>query len=164
MADIEALKNDPEAQLWDHIDDVRFVMLGSPIASQHMQPMAPQVDKKNGTIWFYTNKNSDLVKAIKSSQSNVQMCVTEKDYQASLYGALIEYYDEAKIDQYWSSMVGAWFNRGKDDPELTMLCFTPHSASIWLSDVNPITFMYEIGRANITKNMPDIGKRTSINF
>jgi general stress protein 26 len=164
MPNIEKLKSHPEAQLWDHLEDVRFVMLGSPDAKQHMQPMAPQVDKKTGTVWFYTNKKSELVAALKEVPSHVHMCVTEKDYQACVYGSLVQYHNRDKIDQYWSPVIGAWFNQGKDDPELTMLCFTPHNASVWVSDVNPITFAYEIGKANLTGDKPDIGERASVDF
>lgn len=165
MADIEALKENPKEQLWDHLDDVRFVMLGSPVASQHMQPMAPQVDKDAGAIWFYTSTESDLVRAINGNPSDkVHLCVTEKDYQACLRGHIVEYKNRDKIDQYWSSIVSAWFPEGKSDPNLTMLCFTPVDAAVWASDKNPITFAYEIGKANLKGQKPDIGERTSVAF
>ena len=165
MADIDALKENVREQLWSYLDDVRFVMLGSPEASQHMQPMAPQVDGETETIWFYTGRDSDLVKAVNDNpRSMVHMCVTENDYQACLRGYVTEYRNRDKIDQHWSSIVAAWFPKGKDDPNLTMLCFTPADAAIWASDKNPITFAYEIGKANLTDQTPDIGARGSIDF
>lgn len=164
MADVKTLHENPREQFWEHLSDVRFVMLGSPVAEQHMQPMAPQIDRDNETIWFYTNQTSDLVKAVREQTSKVHMCVTEKDYQACLHGSLIEHRDPAKIDQYWSAMVAAWFEKGKDDPDLTMLCFTPYDAAIWASTANPITFAYEIGKANLTDDMPDVGDRASLKF
>ncbi|MGB3624692.1 MAG: pyridoxamine 5'-phosphate oxidase family protein [Henriciella sp.] len=164
MADLEKLKENPKEQLFGHLEDVRAVMLGSPDHEQHMQPMAPQIDEETGTIWFYTSKSSDLVKALGVDGGKVHLCVVEKDYQACLLGDLNVDHDQAKIDQFWSSVVAAWFEGGKSDPDLTMLRFHPHNGSIWASDKNPITFAWEIAKANRKDQTPDIGERNSVNF
>ena len=96
MADIEKLKNNPKEQLFKHLDDVHMVMLGSPDREQHMQPMAPELDEETGTIWFYTRKSSDLVKALGDKEDDVHMCVVEQDYQACLMGSLSVEHDEEK--------------------------------------------------------------------
>ena len=164
MADIEKLKNNPKEQLFKHLDDVHMVMLGSPDPKQHMQPMAPQLDEEDGTIWFYTYKSSDLVKALGADDSDVQMCVVEDDYQACLSGSLSVEQDEKKIEEFWTAKVAAWFDGGQHDPELTMLCFRPKNASIWAEEGNPITFAWEVARANVKDRTPDVGGRTSVNF
>lgn len=164
MANLDKLKENPKEQLFDHLKDVRAVMLGSPDHQQHMQPMAPQVDEENGTIWFYTNKSSDLVKALSSTRGEVHLCVVEKDYQACLLGELNVAHDEAKIDEFWSPVVAAWFEGGKSDPDLTMLRFRPRNGSIWASDKNPITFAWEIAKANRKDQTPDVGERASVDF
>lgn len=164
MADLEKLKENPKEQLFDHMDDVRAVMLGSPDPKQHMQPMAPQIDKSTGSIWFYTNKSSDLVKTLGSEGGDVHLCVVEKDYQACLMGELTVDHDEHKIVEFWSSIVAAWFEGGKSDPDLTMLRFQPKNGSIWASDKNPITFAWEIAKANRKDKTPDVGERQSVDF
>lgn len=164
MADIDKLKQNPKEQLFHHLDDLHMVMLGSPDSGQHMQPMAPEVDHEAGRIWFFTSKSSDLVKALGDGEADVQMCAVEKDYQACLSGAISVEHDEKKIEQFWSAPVAAWFEGGKADPDLTMLCFQPKNASIWASDRNPITFAYEIAKANVKDKTPDVGERNSVNF
>jgi len=164
MADIEKLKENPKEQLFSHLDDLHMVMLGSPDPAQHMQPMAPEVDHETGTVWFYTRKSSDLVKALGGGTGDVHMCAVEKDYQACLMGELSVSHDEAKIEQFWSAPVAAWFEGGKTDPDLTMLRFRPKDASIWASDRNPITFAYEIAKANVKDKTPDVGERNSVDF
>ena len=164
MANLDKLKNNPKEQLFEHLEDVRAVMLGSPLHHQHMQPMAPQVDAETGTIWFYTSKSSDLVKAVEAAPGDVHMCVVEKDYQACILGDLEVKHDREMIDKFWSSVVAAWFEGDKQDPELTMLCFRPKNGSIWASDKNPITFAWEIAMANRKDEKPEIGDRTSVNF
>lgn len=164
MADIEKLKNNPKEQLFKHLDDVHMVMLGSPDREQHMQPMAPELDEETGTIWFYTRKSSDLVKALGDKEDDVHMCVVEQDYQACLMGSLSVEHDEEKIEKFWSAPVAAWFDGGRSDPDLTMLCFRPKNASIWASEGNPITFAWEIARANVKDRTPDVGARSSVDF
>ena len=164
MANLDKLKNDPKKQLLEHISDVRCVMLGSPDHEQHMQPMSPQVDKETGKVWFFAQESSDLVKTLGASGGNVHMCVVEKDYQACLRGDLVVNKDPAMIEKFWSKVVAAWFKGGKSDPDLTMLCFDPHDASIWASDGNPIAFAYEIAKANLKDNTPDVGGRASVNM
>ncbi len=107
MADIEKLRNNPGEQLFHHLADVRAVMLGSPDPEQHMQPMAPQVDAAARRIWFFTNKSTDLVRALGSGSHDVHMCVFEKDYQACLIGALTVDHDRQIIGRYWSDTVAA---------------------------------------------------------
>ncbi len=164
MANIEELKKNPKDQLFRHLDDLHMVMLGSPDPAQHMQPMAPQVEEETGTIWFYTSKSSELVKTLGSGGGDVHMCAVEKDYQACLMGELRVDHDDKRIEKFWSAPVAAWFEGGKTDPDLTLLRFTPKNASIWASDKNPITFAYEITKANLKDKTPDVGDRNSVNF
>lgn len=164
MADIDKLKQEPKEQLFRHLDDLHAVMLGSPDPKQHMQPMAPEVDFDSGEIWFYTRKSSDLVKTLGDGTGDVHMCAVESDYQACLMGELSVEHDVDKVDKFWSAPVAAWFEGGKSDPDLTMLRFRPKNASIWASDRNPITFAYEIAKANAKDRTPDVGERNSVNF
>lgn len=161
----ESIKEEPREAIWDHLDDARFVMLGSPNSNEHMQPMSPQIERDTQTVWFYADASSDLVNAVRNDPSAVvHMCYTEKDFQMCMRGSLIEYKDASKIDQHWSPMVSAWFKDGKDDPNLTMLCFTPHHAALWESNANAITFAFEIAKGVLGNSKPDIGERASVSF
>ncbi|MEO0981816.1 MAG: pyridoxamine 5'-phosphate oxidase family protein [Pseudomonadota bacterium] len=164
MADIKQLENNPETQLWEHLKDAKYVMLGSPEPNQHMQPMAPQIDDEDGAIWFFANVSSDLVKAVNARPGDVHMCVTESDYQACLRGSIGEEKSDAKIEQFWSPVVAAWFEGGQSDPDLTLLKFQPKDAAVWASSRNPITFAWEIAKANMKDRTPDVGARGNVNF
>lgn len=164
MADLEKLKNNPKEQIWSHLDDVRFVMLGSPDRNQHMQPMAPQVDEEAGVVWFYTDKTTDLVRAVRDLPDDVHMCISESDYQACLRGSLSEHTDDDTIDRFWSSTVAAWFEGGRADENLTMLKFTPKDAAIWAETKNPVTFAWEIQQSKRKGRTPDVGDREKVDF
>ena len=163
MADLDKARSEPEEQLWEQLDDVHAGMLGVEGSGQHMQPMAPQLDREAGTIWFYTRNDSDLAKAA-GGGAKAHFCVIGKDhdYHACISGPLRQTADRAKIDQFWSPVVAAWFEGGKDDPALTMLALSMEEAAIWASSSNPITFGWEIAMANLSNDQPDVGVRTHI--
>ena len=163
MSNIEKAKTDPQAQLWDEIDSVHMVMLGSPDHAQHMQPMAPQSARVEKKIWFYTHVTSDIAKAA-ANGGLVHMCLVTDDYQACIDGDLRTTYSREHIERYWSSMIEAWYPGGKDDAELTMLCFTPRTAAIWASTGSKLVFGWEIAKAITTGEQPDVGYSTHITF
>ncbi|MFN0265205.1 pyridoxamine 5'-phosphate oxidase family protein [Tepidamorphus sp. 3E244] len=165
MADLSKTRENPEDQLWKQIDDVHDGMLGVSGSGQHMQPMAPFADKANNSVWFYTNKTSDLVRAI-GSGAEAHLCIVgdDHDYHACLAGTLVVNPDRAKIDEYWSPVVAAWFDNGKDDPNLTMLQLKLKDAAVWASSDSSFRFGWEIAKANLTDSEPDIGVRAHVNF
>jgi general stress protein 26 len=163
MSNIERAKTDPIAQLWDEIDGVHMVMLGSPDHSQHMQPMAPQSAREEKAIWFFTRVDSDIARSA-ASGGTVHMCLVTDDYQACLDGDLQTTYSRDHIDRYWSSMVEAWFPGGKDDAEVTMLRFTPRTAEIWASTGSKLIMGWEIAKAITTGEQPDVGHHTRVTF
>lgn len=165
MADVEKTKQDPVGQLWEQLGEIHAGMLGVEGSAQHMQPMAPQLDPKAKTIWFFTKKSSDLVRAVGTGNRG-QFCIVGKDhdYHACLSGTIKQNTSQEKVDELWSPVTNAWFENGKDDPELALLEMTLYDAAIWASSSSALTFGWEIAKANITDSEPDIGVRTLINF
>ncbi|WP_306120612.1 MULTISPECIES: pyridoxamine 5'-phosphate oxidase family protein [unclassified Roseitalea] len=166
MADIQKTRNDPKGQLWEAIEDSHAVMLGSPDHTQHMQPMAPMVARDEEAIWFFTKTDTDLVEAVGDSGGLVHLCVVGKDhdYHACLRGHLTRHMDQAHVDRFWSPMVEAWYEQGKDDPRMTMLRFVPADAEIWASTDSTLKFGWEIARANVSSHEPEVGYKTAITF
>jgi general stress protein 26 len=162
MADLKKFDKNPQKQLLEEIKGEQCVMLGSPVPGAHMQPMSPQVDVDTGTIYFYSDNTSELGKAILAQPSTVHMCHIDNDYQACVKGKLSPHNDKATIDKFWSPMVEAWYPGGKTDPKMLMLKFEPHDAKVWASDKSVIGVMYETAKANITGEMPDMGKTKTV--
>ena len=164
MTNLKKFDEDPQKQLLHEISKARCVMLGNPVPDNHMQPMAPQVDEDAHLIYFYSDNTSELGKAILAKPATVHMCHIDDDYQACVKGSLYPHHDAATVDKFWSPMVDAWYPGGKTDPKLMMLKFVPHDAAVWASDKSFIGFMYEIAKANIKDEMPDLGKMKEINL
>lgn len=162
MADLKKFDQNPQKQLFDEIKGARCVMLGSPEHQQHMQPMAPQVDEEAGVIYFYSDNTSELGSTILARPGEVHMCYMTKDYQACVKGMLSPHTDMATIEKHWSPIVDAWYPEGKTDPKMLMLKFEPSDAAVWASDKSAVGFMFEVAKANVTGEMPNLGKSKEI--
>lgn len=159
MADLKEVKTDPKKQLWDEIEDVRAVMLGIPSTGQHMQPMAPLAAREENRVWFFTRKDSDLVRAAGAGKAHMCLVSDDQDYHACISGTLVENKSQQHVDRFWSPVVSAWFD-GKDDPQMTMLELVPDHAAVWASSDSSMRFGWEIAKANLTDSEPDVGVHT----
>lgn len=164
MSNVKQTQDHPEEQLWHELKHVKAGMLGVEGSKSHMQPMAPMLDRDEARLWFFTARNGDLFKEI-GVGVHAHFCVIGKhqDYHACLMGKLFENKDPAKIEEYWSDYVGAWFN-GKDDPNMTLLEFDLIDAAIWASINNPVKFAWEIARAKDSPRKPDVGVKADVEF
>lgn len=169
MADLSKFETEPKLQLLDEIKGARCVMLGSPVASEHMQPMAPQIDKtaiktveEGGAtaIYFFSDNTSDLGKAvIKNPGARVMATHIGSDYQACVEGTIYPVTnDPALIERFWNPIAASWYPGGKTDSKMLMLKFVPITAAVWASTGNPLKFVYETAKANLTDTLPDVGK------
>jgi general stress protein 26 len=164
MSKVSKSAEHPEEQLWKELKHVRAGMLGIEGSRSHMQPMAPSLDRDNGRLWFFTSRDTDLFREI-GAGTHAHFCVIGKhqDYHACLMGKLQENMDRAKIDEYWSDYVGAWFD-GKDDPKMTLLSLDLVDAAIWASINNPVKFGWEIEKAKNNQRDPDVGVKANVAF
>ena len=128
-----------ESRLWKAIKDDRVVMLGlAGVEEGHSQPMSAQIlhdEDERGPLWFFTSKDSDLVKALNDShRAVVHFSAKGHDLFASLHGELSLDNDRRVIDQLWNSFIAAWYQGGKDDPKLQLLRLDPEQAQVWLNE------------------------------
>ena len=55
---------------------------------------------------------------------------------ATVSGKIVVDNDPAVIDRLWNPFIAAWFEGGKDDPNLTLLRFDAEHAEIWLDETS----------------------------
>jgi general stress protein 26 len=138
MADEQAMRK----KFWKALEDDMTVMLGlSGVEEGHSRPMTAQLDDtRPGPIWFFTAKNTELVKALSQTQGNAtQRAVAHfaaKGHElfASIHGELTLDNDRATVDRLWNRFVAVWYQGGKDDPQLQLLRLDPEHAQIWLNE------------------------------
>lgn len=169
MADLSKFETEPKLQLINELKGARCVMLGSPNASEHMQPMAPQIDKQTiktveeggaSVIYFFSDNRSDLGRAVLDNPgAHVMATHIGGDYQACVEGAIYPVANApALIERFWNPVAASWYPGGKDDAKMLMLKFVPLTAGVWASTGNPLKFAYETAKANLTDTLPDVGK------
>ncbi len=152
-----------EKALWSEIEESRFGMLAPIGGAEHFQPMTAFAEPESGKIWFYSRTDSDLATGAGPGRQALFVFMSkDQKMQASIRGDLRPGLDTLHRDKYWSSMVSAWFPKGKDDPYLTMLCLACEDAQVWLSDTGALKFGWEIAKANLTGATPDIGGHASL--
>lgn len=164
MADDTKDPAELQRRLWKELDHAKFGMLGLVGGEpHHMQPMALFADEASDAIWFYTNKATDLFKQTGDGH-DAMFCLMAKDeeFQACLHGRLTPSHDQAKIDEYWSPFVSAWFPEGKDDPGLTLMKLELKDARVWAQKRGPFNYPLQIAKANATHSLPDIGGKTDL--
>ena len=164
MADLD--RKDIETKLWKTLEDERMGMLGLVgEGGGHFHPMTAFCEKDLATIWFFTRRDSELVRRlVQGGKAMFNLVAKDRGLWACMSGVVTEQHDAARIDKYWGPVVSAWFPEGKDDPELTLLRLDADDAEVWISEKGPIRFAFEIAKANLTDTEPNVGQHTRLNL
>ncbi len=128
-----------EKKFWKALRNDRTAMLGlTGVEEGHSQPMTAQIlheDDERGAIWFFTAKDTDLVRAMgESHPASLHFASKGHDVFATLQGELIASNNRVIIDKLWNTFVAAWYEGGKDDPKLQLVRFEPLHAQVWLNE------------------------------
>lgn len=120
-------------KFWNAMASSPFLFLQKAGQSTTAVPMTAQLDKDaNSAIWFYTQTKSDfadLGKVIATYQSKGH------DLFARFDGTLAIETDPVIFDKLWNNFVEAWYDEGKDDPDLLFLRMDLGDAEIWDGDI-----------------------------
>lgn len=129
---------DLETKLWKAIDSDRTVMLGlDGVEDGHSRPMTAQIEDGHGPIWFFTSRDNALVKTLPQGRRAIAAFSSKgHDLFASITGSLHEDRNPIVIDRLWNAFIAAWFEGGKDDPNMTLLRLDTESAEVWLNENN----------------------------
>ena len=153
-----------ERRLWTAIEDEKIGMLGV-VGGQphHFQPMTAYFEEESRSLWFYTYKDTELLREVGDGHTGMFTFV-DKDRKlwACLGGELKQSHDAARIQKFWNATVAAWYPDGKDDPRLTLLQFKPSEAEVWINDKGPVRFGLELLKASLSHTSADGGVRESL--
>lgn len=150
-------------RLWNAIEKHQIGMLGVLGDNHHFQPMTAFLERDTNEIWFFTYNDTDLAQATRGGAEAAFIFQT-REVQACVDGRIEAVHDRARIDRYWNAHVAAWYPGGKDDPRLTLLRLDCTDAAVWVSEVGPVRYAWEIARANASKQTPDVGERQDLNL
>ena len=124
--------SDVRKKMWKSMCDSPFLMMGLVGSNEHSEPMTAQLDADaDSEFWFYTKKDNRLAKG---GPAMAHFVAKSHDLFACIRGTLVAETDPAVIDRYWSKAVEAWYDQGRQDPNLLMLRFELQDAEIWEAD------------------------------
>ena len=148
---------------WDRIQSVNAGMLDV-TGGKRGVPMSHYADRPQKALWFITATGTDIVDAVEMGPTTASYMVSEggKGLYAHLHGTLALSNDRAKLDELWSVVADAWFEGGKDDPDVRLLCLTVAAGEVWATPTSGITFMLGIARAQLTGTPPDMGSHFTL--
>jgi general stress protein 26 len=111
-----------QTRFWKALKSDRTLMLGiDGVGDGHAQPMTGQTldGAEHGPIWFFTTKDNTLVKEMREgTRATAHLASKNHEVFASIHGNLVMEQDRAMIDRLWNRFAAAWYEGGKDDPQL----------------------------------------------
>ena len=122
-----------KTKFWKALADNSYLFLQLDGDTSTAVPMSPQLDKDaNSAIWFFTHTKSDFAK-LGAATATFQ----EKAHgiYARLHGTLVKEDSRERFDQFWNNFVEAWYDGGKDDPDILFLRMNLGDAEIWNGDL-----------------------------
>ena len=130
MADAEQAL-ELEKKFWSKLEGSPFVMLGfKDSGDSQMRPMTAQVDGRR--IWFFGSTSDDLVGQVRAPKPAIAAFTAKgHDFFAAVQGTLVPENDPATIDRLWNPAVAAWYEKGRDDPEIALVRFDTDKADLW---------------------------------
>jgi general stress protein 26 len=155
-------------KLRDLIKEIDFCMLttidedGDP----HSRPMSSNGDiDPNGDLWFFTSASSHKVAEVaRSAKVNVSFADPDNQRYVSVTGMAQLVRDREKIDELWRPEFKMWFPKGKDDPEIALLCVSLEKGEYWDSPSSTIGYALSFVGSLITGKQPDFGENQKVDL
>jgi general stress protein 26 len=122
------------------------------------RPMSTQQVDEDGTLWFLSRKDSTKNEQIDENSSvHLMYSDTSKHHYLSLSGHARIVVDQAKVEELWNPIAKAWFEKGKDDPEITLIAVIPEEGHYWDTKNGKLVSMLKIAVAAVSGKPMDGG-------
>lgn len=122
-----------EKKFWMALKSDMIMMLGLVgVEESHTRPMTAQLRGSEGPIWFFTARDNTLVQNLRAEARAIGTFASkDHDLFASVHGRMSLDNDPDVIDELWNPIVAAWYEGGRDDPEMALIRFDAERAEIW---------------------------------
>lgn len=150
--------------LFDIIEDLEIGMLVSESSGElRSRPMKAFPDGSTNDIWFLTKLGSPkIVDIVTDSDVNISFSCPKAQKYVSVSGKAFVSRQQEHIDKMWSDKMAVWFDCEKEDPNVVAIRVMPSAAEYWDGKSSAITRAWEIVKAKVTGNKPDLGDNETI--
>ena len=161
MGDTVNLANqDAIKKMQDMAKDVKICMFCTYDSTNRLQtaPMSANKVDDAGVFWFLSDKNS---KRNEDLQSKDETDLIFGDPSAinfiSVHGKSEILFDKEIIKDLWNPIAKTWFQGGVDDPNLSVVKFTPDDAYYWDTKHGKMVSFLKIAVGAVTGKTMDDG-------
>jgi general stress protein 26 len=123
------------------------------------RPMALQQTPFDGTLWFLTKGSSEKVDEVQQDRHVTLTFAEPSDHKyVTLKGRASVSKDRSKIHELWNNMYKAWFPKGEDDPEITVLRVDVSDGDYWEASSSKLVFYAKYALAAATGGGVPVGE------
>ena len=158
MGDINNLSGEKALEKIKELAKGKMVMFctleNGKIASR---PMSTQQIDDDGSIWFFSQDNSRKNNDIRNDPRVYLFYSNESSNEyLTLEGRASIEYDRARVEELWNVFLKTWFTEGKEDPDISLIRFTPEQGHYWDTKNNKMISLAKIAIGALTgKTMDD---------
>lgn len=129
------------------------------------RPMGVREVDDQGNLWFLSSRSSNKNFEI-AQDDRVQLFFAKNadSHFLSVYGHATIYRDQSKIEEIWTPIADAWFEEGKDDPDVSVIKVTPAEAYYWDTKDGKIVDILKIAFSAMTGIRTDGGVEGNIHI
>jgi len=129
--------------------DTAMLVTRTPADGLHGRPLGLADTEDDGTLWFMTSVQSVKVAELRAdSRALIAMQKSNQWIVAEGYVEIVS--DQEKVHELWTEAQRIWF-KGKDDPDITLLRFSPVEAEFWdNAGALGVKFAFEAAKAIVT--------------
>lgn len=122
-------------------------------------PMSRQEVDEEGNIWYLLSAESETHRnVLNNSNVSIMFADTSSYNFLSLNGKGEILNDQEGIDKYWNKMIEAWFEKGREDPNIRVMKVSPIEAHYWDNKTNKFVTIFKVLTSAVTGEKLDIGR------
>lgn len=115
--------------------------------------------KFDGTMWFLTRGSSEKVNEVESDRHVTLTFAEPKDSKyVTLKGKGSVSSDRSKIKELWNPIYKAWFPKGEDDPDISVLRVDVIEGDYWEASASKLLVMAKYLAAAVTGGSVPVGE------
>jgi len=168
MSNIENLFEEKAIEkLQKLIEDTKTCLFCTDLTSLpiNTRPMASTKVDDLGNLWFISSSQSNKNFEIKAD-NRVQLFYTNTSESEflSIYGNAQIFKDKVIIEKLWSPIAKAWFDEGKNDPNVSVICVKPSDVHYWDNKNGKIISLLKIATQAATGIKMNVGREGDLKF